>query len=59
MDLLSYRSPDREIADRCQTIIDRNIQSLSAARQERINIDKNDRLEPHNLSIDEIDNPNH
>jgi tetratricopeptide (TPR) repeat protein len=55
LDLLSYRSSDREIADRCQTIIDRNIQSLSAARQERINIDKNDRLEPHNLSTDEID----
>jgi Zn-dependent protease with chaperone function len=55
LDLLSYGAKDREIADRCQTIIDRNIQSLSAARQERINIDKNDRLEPHNLSIDEID----
>jgi Zn-dependent protease with chaperone function len=53
--LLSYQAKDREIADRCQTIIDRNIESLSAAREERINIDKNDRLEPHNLSRDEID----
>jgi hypothetical protein len=53
--LISYRAKDQEIADRCQTIIDRNIASLSAARQERINIDKNDRLEPHNLPPDEID----
>ncbi len=53
--LLSYQSQDREIADRCQSIIDRYVQSLSAARQERINLDKNDRLEPHNLSPDEID----
>ncbi|WP_373541769.1 M48 family metalloprotease [Chamaesiphon sp.] len=53
--LLSYRAKDRKIADRCQSIIDRYMESLLAARQERINIDKNDRLEPHNLSTDEIE----
>jgi Zn-dependent protease with chaperone function len=53
--LISYRAQDREIADRCETAIERNIESLSAARQERINFDKNDRLEPHNLPTDEID----
>jgi Zn-dependent protease with chaperone function len=55
LSILSYGAKDREIADRCQTIIDLNIESLSAAREERINIDKTDRLEPHNLAIDEID----
>jgi Zn-dependent protease with chaperone function len=53
--LIAYRAKDKTIADHCQKIIDRNIESLSAARQERINIDKNDRLEPHNLLVDEID----
>jgi Zn-dependent protease with chaperone function len=53
--LISYQAKDPEITDRCQTIIDRNIESLSAGRQERINIDKKDRLEPHNLPTDEID----
>jgi tetratricopeptide (TPR) repeat protein len=55
LSIISYGAKDREIADRCQTIIDRNIESLSAARAERINIDKTDRLEPHNLATDEID----
>jgi Zn-dependent protease with chaperone function len=55
LDLISYRAKDREIADLCQRTIDRNIESLSAARKERINIDKKDRLEPHDLPIDEID----
>jgi Zn-dependent protease with chaperone function len=53
--LLSYQAQDSEIVDRCQSTIALYIQSLSAARQERINLDKNDRLEPHNLSADEID----
>lgn len=52
---LSYQAKDRKIADLCQTIIDRNIESLSAGRQERINIDKKDLLEPHNLATDEIE----
>jgi Zn-dependent protease with chaperone function len=53
--VLSYRAKDRKIADRCQNAIDRYLESLSAARQERINLDKNDRLAPHNLATDEID----
>jgi Zn-dependent protease with chaperone function len=53
--LIAYRAQDKVIADRCQMMIDRHIESLSAARQERINIDKNDRLELHDLPADEID----
>ncbi len=53
--LISYQAKDLEIADRCQTIIDQYLEALSSATQERINLDKNDRLEPHNLATDEID----